>query len=148
VAVSGPGYTIRCWWRKTRTGAARPERSYRKAVEAWRQRAATHERAELDRIGDLPEWSVASPTAPRTDVFGGSLAGWQALLTVHGTSILATQPLLVMDLSGQFASGQLAGAAQAAAVPAAQYVLPADLGRCGLLASPACPRGSARTAGR
>jgi len=38
-----------------------------------------------------------------------------------------------MDLSGQFASGDLTGTAQAAAVPAAQYVLPADLNRCGLL---------------
>jgi hypothetical protein len=38
-----------------------------------------------------------------------------------------------MDLSGQLASRELTGAAQAAAIPAAQYMLPADLGRCGLL---------------
>jgi len=66
-------------------------------------------------------------------VFGGSLAGWQALLAVHGTSILAAGPLLVIDLSGQLASGELTAAAQAAGVPGARYVLPADLGRCGLL---------------
>ena len=50
-----------------------------------------------------------NPSRHPPEGFGGSLAGWQALLTVHGTSILATQPLLVMDLSGQFASGQLTG---------------------------------------
>lgn len=38
-----------------------------------------------------------------------------------------------MDLSGQFASADLTGAAQATAVPAVQYMLPNDLGRCGLL---------------
>jgi hypothetical protein len=59
--------------------------------------------------------------------------GWQALLITHGTSILGGQPLLVMDLSGQLASSELTSAAKAAAVPAAQFVLPADLDRCGLL---------------
>ena len=133
ITGSGLGYTIRSWWRKSRAAAARPERSYGKALKAWQQRAAAHEQAELARVGDVPEWSAASPPALRTDVFGGSLAGWQALLITHGTSILAAGPLLVMDLSGQLASRDLTGAAQAAAIPAAQYMLPADLGRCGLL---------------
>jgi hypothetical protein len=35
----------------------------------------------------------------RTDIFGGTLAGWQALLTVHGASILAQRPLLTVDLN-------------------------------------------------
>jgi hypothetical protein len=135
VTGSGLGYTIRCWWRRGRTAAARPEQKYRKAVEAWQQRAADHQRAELGRLGQVPEWASAPPPALRTDVFGGSLRGWQDLLITHGTSILVGQPLLVMDLSGQLASSELTSAAQAAAVPAAQYVLPADLDRCGLLAS-------------
>lgn len=99
--------------------------------EAWQQRAVATEQAERARAGNMPGWSAASPPALRTDVFGGSLAGWQALLVTHGTSVLAAGPLLVMDLSGQLASRELTGAAQAAAIPAAQYVLPADLGRCG-----------------
>ena len=133
VTVSGLGYTIRCWWRRGRTAAARPEESYRRELAAWQQRVVTHEQAELARIGDVPQWSVASPPTLRTDVFGGSLAGWQALMTVHGTSILAAGPLLVMDLSGQQVSSDLTWAAQAARVPTARYVLPGDLGRCGLL---------------
>jgi hypothetical protein len=133
VTVSGLGYTIRCWWRRGRTAAARPEQKYQKALEAWQQRASDHQQAELGRLGQVPEWASASPPALRTDVFGGSLRGWQDLLITHGTSILVGQPLLVMDLSGQLASSELTTAAQAAAVPAAQYVLPADLDRCGLL---------------
>jgi hypothetical protein len=135
VTVSGLGYTIRSWWRRGRTAAAQPEQNYRKALEAWEQRAADHHQAELARLGQVPEWASASPPALRTDIFGGSLRGWKALLTTHGASILVGQPLLVMDLSGQFASGELTSAAQAAGVPAAQYVLPADLDRCGLLSS-------------
>jgi hypothetical protein len=67
-------------------------------------------------------------------VFGGSWWGWQALLTTHGTSILAAQPLLVMDLSGQLVSGELTATARNAVGQVAQYVLPQDLDRCGLLA--------------
>ncbi len=119
VTGSGLGYTIRSWWRKRRAAAARPERSYRKAVQAWQQRAIAHEQAELARAGNVPEWSAAGSPTLRTDVFGGSLAGWQALLITHGTSILAAGPLLVMDLSGQLASRELTSAAQAAAIPSA-----------------------------
>jgi hypothetical protein len=130
---SGLGYTARCWYRQVRTAAAEPEQLYRQAVQAWRQRAAAHRRAELARLGQVPEWGSAEPPTRRTDVFGGSFGGWRALLTVHGASILAAQPLLVMDLSGQFASDELTVTARTAGVPAARYVLPGDLDRCGLL---------------
>jgi hypothetical protein len=133
VAGSGALYTIRCRWRQDRAAAAAPEQSYRQALADWQRRADAHQAAELDRLGPVPEWTTASPPTLRTDVFGGSLPGWRALLITHGTSILAAGPLLVMDLSGQFASRDLTAAAQAAAVPAVQYVLPRDLGRCGLL---------------
>ncbi len=46
VTCSGLGYTIRCWWQRGRTAAARPEGSYRRELAAWQQRAATHEQAE------------------------------------------------------------------------------------------------------
>jgi hypothetical protein len=133
VGGSGLGYTFRCWYRQGRSADASPEEDYRQARQAWRQRAADHQRAELARLGPAPEWASAEPPTRRTDIFGGSLQGWQALLTTHGTSILAAQPLLVMDLSGQLASGQLTATARTARVPAAQYLLPTDLDRCGLL---------------
>jgi hypothetical protein len=134
VAGSGLGYTVRSWWRRVRTSAARPERRYRKELQAWQQRAARWQQAELARTSQGPAWTPASPPARRTDIFGGSLAGWQALLTTHGTSILSVGPLLLMDLSGQQVSGELTAAAQAANVPTVQYDLPGALGRGGLLA--------------
>ncbi len=66
VTGSGLGYTIRSWWRKRRAAAARPERSYRKAVQAWQQRAIAHEQAELARAGNVPEWSAAGSPTLRT----------------------------------------------------------------------------------
>jgi hypothetical protein len=132
-AGSGLGYTARTWWRQRQAGAAEPEQEYRRAREAWRQRAGAYQQAELARLGPVAAWSSAEPPTRRTDVFGGSLAGWQALLTVHGTSLLAGRPLLVVDLSGQLASGQLTAAAQAARVPGAWYALPGGLNRSGLL---------------
>jgi hypothetical protein len=142
IGGSGLGYTTGCWYqnRRDQAAAARPEQDYDLAHAEWRERAAVHRSAELERLARLArlgresEWGSAEPPTRRTDVFGGSLRGWQALLTTHGASILAAQPLLVMDLSGQLASGQLTATARQAGVPAAQYVLPADLDRCGLLA--------------
>jgi hypothetical protein len=88
----------------------------------------------------VDEWGSAEPPGLRTDVFGGNWWGWQALLTTHGTSILAAQPLLVMDLSGQLVSGELTDTARDAVGQVAQYVLPQDLDRCGLLARLSAPQ--------
>jgi hypothetical protein len=131
---SGLGYTARCWHRQARTAAVEPEQAYAEALQSWKQRAVAHQQAELARLGPVPRWGSAEPPTRRTDVFGGSFPGWQALLTIHGASILAAQPLLVMDLSGQLASDQLTVTARTAGVPAARYLLPEDLDRCGLLA--------------
>lgn len=131
---SGLGYTARCWRRQVRTAGLEPEEVYHRTLDAWRQRVMDHQRAGLARLGRVPEWGSAGPPTWRTDVFGGSFRGWRALLATHGTSVLAAQPLLVMDLSGQLASDQLTVMAQTAGVPSGQYVLPADLDRCGLLA--------------
>ena len=130
----GPGYIVRSWWRQRKAAAVQPEQEYQRATHAWQQRAAAHLQAELARLGPAPRWSSAEPPTRRTDIFGGSLQGWQGLLAVHGASILASQPLLMVDLSGQLTSGYLTAAAQAAAVHGALYVLPADLDRSGLLA--------------
>lgn len=132
-AGSGLGYTAGAWWWQRQAAAADPDGEYHQARDAWEERAAAHRRTELARLGPVPSWSSAEPPTRRTDVFGGSLPGWRGLLTVHGASLLAARPLLVVDLSGQLASDQLTAAAQAARVPGAWYALPADLDRCGLL---------------
>jgi hypothetical protein len=113
---------------------ASPQHQYQTARAQWAQRKAAWRQDQLTRLADTPEWGSAGSPTPRTDVFGGTLAGWQALLTVHGASILAERPLLVADLSGQNAAAALAARARQAVVPVAEYLLPRDLGRSGLLA--------------
>ncbi len=132
-AGAGLGYTAGTWWWQRQASHADPDREYHQAREAWQDRASAHRQDELARLGPVPLWSSAEPPTRRTDVFGGSLPGWEGLLTVHGTSLLAARPLLVVDLSGQLASGPLTAAARAARVPGAWYALPGDLDRCGLL---------------
>ena len=137
MAITGlPGlcYTGWCWRRRAQLRRAAPERQYRQALAEWDVRAADHAAAEEDRIADEPEWSTLISPARRTDVFGGTLAGWQGLLTVHGASLLAERPVLVADLSGQRCVQLLMTTARREGVPVAGYRMPRDLGRSGLLA--------------
>jgi len=133
--LCGPGFAWTGWqWlRREQARDMTPEQEYREAMAGWDQRAADHESAELTRLAAQPEWGSATIAPRRTDVFGGTLAGWQALLTVHGASLLASRPLLAIDLTGQHAAGMLTAAAQRMGIPAAVYRLPHDLGRSGIL---------------
>jgi hypothetical protein len=132
--LPGLGYTGWCWRRRAELRHAAPEQEYQQALAAWEVRAADHAAAEEDRIAAEPEWgSLVSPTR-RTDVFGGTLAGWQGLLTVHGASLLAERPVLVADLSGQRCAQVLMATAYREGVPVTGYRMPQDLGRSGLLA--------------
>jgi hypothetical protein len=135
ILLSIPGLAWTGWrWRQhTQAKTADPDQLYEQARLDWKQRAAEHQQAGLASVAHLPEWGSAEPPARRTDIFGGTLAGWESLLIVHGTSILAERPLLVADLSGQLRSGRLAGLARQAGVPTAAYLLPRDLERSGLL---------------
>jgi hypothetical protein len=135
LVLAGPGLSWSAW-QYTQYSTARtadPEQQCQQAQQEWADRAADHEQAELDRVAPVPEWGSAELLTPRTDIYGGTLAGWRSLLTVHGASILARQPLLVADLSGQYALVELAALARRARVPAAEYVLPRDRDRSGLL---------------
>jgi hypothetical protein len=125
-------------WQRSRQSAARVARvgeDHGRALAAWQERDAAWQQAELSRLADADEWGSAVPPAGtgRVDVFGGSLRGWQALATTHGTSLLAAQPLLVVDLTGEMICGELIGTAHAAGVPAVAWLLPSELGASGLL---------------
>jgi hypothetical protein len=135
LVLAGPGLGWSAWKyvQLTQARAASPDRQYQAAHQQWALRAAGHEQAELARLEQVPEWGSAQSPARRTDVFGGTLAGWRSLLTVHGASIMASQPLLIADLTGQYAAGELAGLSREAGVQIAEYALPRDLDRCGLL---------------
>jgi hypothetical protein len=133
LCLPGLGYTGWCWLKRDQAGDVTPEQEHEQAVGEWQQRAAQHGSAELARLAGQPEWGSVTVPPRRTDVFGGTLAGWQALLAVHGASLLAQRPLLVADLTGQYPAGALLGLAQGAGMPAVTWRLPRDLGRSGLL---------------
>jgi len=134
--LCGPGLVwtaccrVRCDRARTRATGA----EYRQALAAWSQRAARHEAAELARLAGVPEWGSVTSPASRTDIFGGTRAGWQALLTVHGASMLAERRLLAIDLTGQDATSGLVAAASATRVSVVTRCLPRDLAPRGPLA--------------
>ena len=140
LVICGPGMTLTFLrWRKARQATAAVSRigdDHQRAIAAWQQRADAWQRAELTRLDEVDEWGSAQlpPGTLRTDVFGGSLRGWQALLTTHGTSLLASQPVLTVDLTGEVICQELTDTARAAGVPTAVWLLPAQLGSSGLLA--------------
>lgn len=77
----------------------------------WERRRAAFERAERDRVDDLLEWGAVTvpPGTRRVDVVGGTLWGWEAFLTVFGSSALATRgSLTVLDLTGEAVFAELA----------------------------------------
>ncbi|NUR27164.1 MAG: hypothetical protein HOV83_15185, partial [Catenulispora sp.] len=80
------------------------------ALEAWTARRSAFEEQESRRLASLPQWvSAPAPGHRRIDVVGGNLWGWEAFLTVFGASALAARgPTVVLDLSGEQITGELA----------------------------------------
>jgi hypothetical protein len=140
LVICGPGITLTVLrWRKARQAAAAAGRvagDHERAVASWQQSEEAWQRAELSRLDGVDEWGSAQLPGGtlRTDVFGGSLRGWQALLTTHGTSLLASQPVLTVDLTGEVICQELTDTARAAGVPSSVWLLPTQLGASGLLA--------------
>jgi hypothetical protein len=109
IAACSPGlaYAGWQWQRYQQWRAIDPGQEYQQALNDWTQRAAWHQHAELTRLNGQPEWGSLAIPAGRTDIFGGTAAGWQALVAVHGASLLAQSPLLVIGFTGQAAAATL-----------------------------------------
>ncbi|MEY9861462.1 hypothetical protein ABH935_007103 [Catenulispora sp. GAS73] len=105
------------------------------ALEAWSARRAAFEDQESRRLAGLPQWvSAPAPGHRRIDVVGGNLWGWEAFLTVFGASALASRgPMVVLDLSGEQITGELARGAVASGLDVDVQMLPADLADSDLL---------------
>jgi hypothetical protein len=135
-----PLIALMIWNRSAASRIKRTRRRHRLNFEAtlaaWEARRSAYAAAEQRRIDGLVEWGAArtSPGVRRIDVIGGNLWGWEALLTVFGTSVLATRGgLTVLDLSGEAVSGELAQLASANGISVEVQQLPADLPDCALL---------------
>ena len=109
---------------------------YQRQAAAWAEGKAAYERADRARVDGLAEWGAARAPAGthRIDVFGGSLHGWEAFLTVYGTSVLAERPALVADFSRELVCRELALTARAAGAPVDVQVLPAQFAESSVLA--------------
>jgi hypothetical protein len=106
------------------------------AQETWQAAAEAHESAETGRLSAVSDWQPAyvEPGCRRVDVVGGTLWGWEALLTVFATSTLASRgPVTVLDLTGERISGELVGGAREAGVTADVLELPEQLAEADLL---------------
>ncbi|SNT59023.1 hypothetical protein SAMN05443665_105140 [Actinomadura meyerae] len=131
IAVT-PGAVLTWWALRQREGARRAHElaqkqvtgGYHEQAQQWQARKQAHEAAERARLDQLPEWGAAPRPGRRLDVFGGTLWAWEALLTTYGTSTLAVQPLLVLDLSREVVSRELAELSRAAGMEVDEQLLP------------------------
>lgn len=108
---------------------------HERQLEHWKRAKEAHHVAERQRVDQLDEWGAARiPTGKRRiDVFGGSLWGWQAFLSVYGTSALVERPVIVADLSQELVCDELLSLAAAAGVPVDAQLLPDQLATTSLL---------------
>ena len=111
--------------------------SYAVAHTAWESRRQWHDQQQQQAVDALPEWSAASP-APgtrRVDIVGGTMYGWEAVLTVFGGSLLATRGAMVLaDFTGEALSGELTQLAASTGRSVREVVLPAELDSFDLVA--------------
>lgn len=142
VIVAAPG-TVLTWWAVRQRNAARQAyelaqrqiaNGYEEQARQWHARKQAHDAAERARLDSLPEWGAAPRPGRRLDVFGGNLWAWEALLTTYGTSTLAVQPLLVLDLSREVVCRELVELAQAAWMGVDFQLLPSRQSSSTLLA--------------
>lgn len=123
------------WWRRSKRAkavAAADDLSRQRQDESradWHSRKSAFDDEERERVDRLMEWGPAQVPSQtlRLDLFGGNLWSWTAFLTVYGASALVERPVVVLDLSREFVSGELAQLAAAAGVPVDTEVLPDQL---------------------
>jgi hypothetical protein len=111
-------------------------RNHQTALAGWEHRRMEHERAERMRVDKLAEWGAADPPVGtrRVDVVGGSIWGWEALLTVFGGSLLRTRDTLTLvDFTGEAACRELVRLAEETGVPHDVKLLPSQLAETNLL---------------
>ena len=124
---------VRRYGSRRQTSAGRRQGA---ALEAWSARRVAFDDQESQRLSALPQWvSAPAPGHRRIDVVGGNLWGWEAFLTVFGSSALASRgPMVVLDLSGEQITGELARGAVASGLDVDMQLLPAELAESDLLA--------------
>lgn len=112
-------------------------RDHQAVLAAWEQRRIAHQQSEHARVGALAEWGAADPPpgTRRVDIVGGSIWGWEAVLTVFGGSLLRTRgSLTLVDFTGEAACRELVRLAEATETSVDVKLLPSELAKTNLLA--------------
>ncbi|MGK5679728.1 hypothetical protein [Actinoplanes sp. URMC 104] len=113
------------------------EEEHRTAYAAWDSRRQWHDQQQQNAVDALPEWSAASPSpgTRRVDIVGGTMYGWEAVLTVFGGSLLATRGRMVLaDFTGEALPGELMQLAGSTGRSVREVALPAQLAEFDLIA--------------
>ena len=119
-------------WLVVVVAAARVGRKHVRALSRWHERRRRHDEQQQEAVEAMLEWSGAAPAAGtgRVDIVGGTVYGWEALLTVFGGSLLATHgPMTLVDFTGDTVCGELIRLAQVTGRTVAERRLPAELTR-------------------
>ena len=96
-------------------------------LQEWQVRRLAYERQKRWYAVRVP------PDAHRTDIAGGTLSGWSAMLTTAAASQLAAAgEITVLDLTGAAVALDLLGVARARGADPLVWVLPGDLPRLNL----------------
>ena len=96
-------------------------------IGEWQARRLAYERQKRWYAVRVP------PDAHRTDIAGGTLSGWSAMLTTAAASQLAAGgEITVLDLTGAAVALDLLGVARARGTAPLVWVLPGDLPQLGL----------------
>jgi hypothetical protein len=124
------------WWGVRRYWSGSLD-GYEHEVAAWHERGRAFHAAERARIARLADWESArvAPGCRRISIIGGHPWGWQAVLTVFGSSQLTARgPITVLDLSGSVVCNELVGAASGRGMDVDFQLLPTEQADSDLLA--------------
>ncbi|MEU8816127.1 hypothetical protein [Actinoplanes sp. NPDC048796] len=126
------------WARKAvATARQKAQDEYARDHAAWDSRRQWHDQQQQQAVDARTEWSAASPSpgTRRVDIIGGTMYGWEAVLTVFGGSLLATRGRMVLaDFTGEALSGELIRLAETTNRSVRELVLPEQLAEFDLVA--------------
>ncbi|ASW53280.1 hypothetical protein CIK06_02410 [Plantactinospora sp. KBS50] len=130
------GLTLYLATRAVRNAAKRNSAQFTQATALWQQRREAFQSAELERIDAMVEWGAARTADGnrRLDIIGGTLWGWEAFLTVFGSSMVGTRgALTVLDLSGESVCAELVRLSSVVGAGVELQRLPTDMADSDLL---------------
>jgi hypothetical protein len=136
------GAVFAAWWpaqakRAYDEARQRAERDYERDYTAWDHRRQWHDQQQQQAVDAMAEWGAAAPSpgTRRVDVIGGTMYGWEAVLTVFGGSLLATRgPMTLVDFTGEALSDELIQLAATTGRSVRELRLPAQLAEFDLVA--------------